>query len=79
LRGCVRWKEWTLTDGLARGFHRTDLFLGKPENQATFLASVPLGRGSTPQDVANTTTFLASDEAAFLTGIDVPVDGGRCV
>ncbi|KXT17927.1 hypothetical protein AC579_5891 [Pseudocercospora musae] len=63
--------------GLGTGL--TDFFLGKPENQATFLATVPLGRGSTPQDVANTCCFLCSDEANFLTGIDVPVDGGRCV
>lgn len=58
---------------------RTDSFLGKPENQATFMATIPLGRGSTPRDVANTCAFLVSDEADFLTGIDVPVDGGRCV
>ena len=63
--------------GLGTGL--TDFFLGKPENQATFLATVPLGRGSTPQDVANTCCFLCSDEANFLTGIDIPVDGGRCV
>jgi 3-oxoacyl-[acyl-carrier protein] reductase len=44
-----------------------------------FSASVPLGRISTPQDVANTALFLASDEASFLTGNVVEVDGGRCV
>lgn len=43
----------------------------------TFMATVPLGRGSTPRDVANTCAFLCSDEADFLTGIDIPVDGGR--
>lgn len=43
----------------------------------TFLATIPLGRGSTPRDVANTCAFLCSDEADFLTGIDIPVDGGR--
>ncbi|SMQ46899.1 unnamed protein product [Zymoseptoria tritici ST99CH_1A5] len=63
--------------GLGTGL--TDLFLGKPENEATFMATVPLGRGSTPRDVANTCCFLCSDEADFLTGIDIPVDGGRCV
>ena len=60
-------------------YHRTELFLGKPENEKTFMATVPLGRGSTPRDVANACCFLASDEADYLTGIDVPVDGGRCV
>jgi 3-oxoacyl-[acyl-carrier protein] reductase len=50
-----------------------------PENRAKFLAGIPMGRFSTPQDVANTALFLASDEAAFVTGACVEVDGGRCV
>jgi NAD(P)-dependent dehydrogenase (short-subunit alcohol dehydrogenase family) len=58
---------------------RTELFLGKPENEKPFMATVPMGRGATPQDVANTCAFLASEEAAFLTGNAVEVDGGRCV
>lgn len=57
----------------------SDLFLGKPENQAKFMATVPLGRGCSPEDVGNACAFLSSEEAAFLTGIDMPVDGGRCV
>jgi 3-oxoacyl-[acyl-carrier protein] reductase len=40
---------------------------------------VPLGRLSVPQDVANAALFLASEEAAFLTGVVLEVDGGRCV
>jgi len=40
---------------------------------------VPLGRLSVPQDVANAALFLASDEAEFLTGVVLEVDGGRCV
>jgi len=63
--------------GLGTGL--TDLFLGKPEAEKTFMATVPLGRGSTPRDVANSCCFLCSDEADFLTGIEIPVDGGRCV
>ena len=58
---------------------RTDLFLGKPENEKTFMATVPLGRGSTPRDVANACCYLISEEANFITGIEIPVDGGRCV
>jgi 3-oxoacyl-[acyl-carrier protein] reductase len=56
-------------------------FMGEdtPERRAAFLATVPLGRFSTPEDVANTALFLASDEAGFLTGNVVEVDGGRCV
>ena len=49
------------------------------ELREKFNASVPLGRMSTPQDVANTALFLASEEASFLTGNVVEVDGGRCV
>jgi 3-oxoacyl-[acyl-carrier protein] reductase len=56
-------------------------FLGAdtPERRAAFKATVPLGRFSTPQDVANAALFLASDEAAFLTGVVLEVDGGRCI
>jgi 3-oxoacyl-[acyl-carrier protein] reductase len=50
-----------------------------PELRAKFIASVPLGRLSTPQDIANACLFLASDEAAFLTGVVLEVDGGRCI
>ncbi|CAB3755013.1 SDR family oxidoreductase [Paraburkholderia solisilvae] len=50
-----------------------------PENRARFLATIPLGRFSTPQDVANACLYLASDEAAFITGVCLEVDGGRCV
>ena len=53
--------------------YRTDLFLGKPENEKPFIATVPIGRASTPADVANTCCFLASDEAEFLTGNAVEV------
>ncbi len=56
-------------------------FLGNdtPERRAAFKATVPLGRFSTPQDIANSALFLASDEAAFLTGVVLEVDGGRCI
>jgi 3-oxoacyl-[acyl-carrier protein] reductase len=49
------------------------------ELRAAFRASVPLGRLSTPQDIANATLFLSSDEAEFLTGVVMEVDGGRCI
>jgi 3-oxoacyl-[acyl-carrier protein] reductase len=56
-------------------------FLGSddPAVRARFVASVPLGRLSVPQDVANAALFLASAEAEFLTGVVLEVDGGRCV
>jgi 3-oxoacyl-[acyl-carrier protein] reductase len=56
-------------------------FLGgdSEAHRAAFLASIPLGRLCTPDDVANTMVFLASDEASFITGDVIEVDGGRCV
>ncbi|KAI5919432.1 3-oxoacyl-reductase [Camillea tinctor] len=60
----------------------THLFIGKPntpENRKVFESVIPLGRGSTPADVANACCYLASDEAAFITGVNLEVDGGRCV
>jgi 3-oxoacyl-[acyl-carrier protein] reductase len=50
-----------------------------PENRAKFLGSIPLGRFSLPSDVAAAALFLASPEAAFFTGIELPVDGGRTI
>ena len=50
-----------------------------PENRKNFLAGIPLGRFSQPLDVANACLYLASDEAAFVTGACLEVDGGRCV
>ncbi len=49
-----------------------------PEVQAKFRATVPMGRLSTVVDVANAALFLASDEAAFVSGTCLEVDGGRC-
>jgi len=56
-------------------------FMGgdSPELRAQFRATVPLGRFATVDDVAQATLFLASDEASFLTGNVLEVDGGRCV
>ncbi len=49
-----------------------------PENRARFLASIPLGRMSTPADIANACLWLAEDSSSFITGVLLPVDGGRC-
>ncbi len=51
----------------------------KPEIREKFLSTIPLGRMSTPEDIANATLFLASDEAALITGVCLEVDGGRCI
>lgn len=56
-------------------------FLGSdlPEIRAKFLASIPLGRFAKPSDVAASALFLSSDEANFLTGVVLEVDGGRTI
>ncbi|HUN52004.1 MAG TPA: glucose 1-dehydrogenase [Candidatus Sulfotelmatobacter sp.] len=50
-----------------------------PEVRARFLSTIPLGRMSQPRDIANAALYLASDEADFITGVCLEVDGGRCV
>ena len=56
-------------------------FIGSdsPEARATFLSTIPLGRFSLPSDVADAACYLCSDEASLLTGIILPVDGGRLI
>ena len=56
-------------------------FMGEdtPARRAQFIASIPLGRFSQPRDIANAALYLASDEADFITGACLEVDGGRCV
>jgi len=57
-------------------------FAGGPVDdarRAKFLATIPLGRFSTALDVANAALYLASDEAAFISGVCIEVDGARCV
>ena len=49
------------------------------EGLRQYIATVPLGRLNEPQDLANTAVFLASDDAAMITGSCVEVDGGRCI
>ncbi len=50
-----------------------------PENRAKFTASIPLGRLGQPTDVANAAVFLAEPASAFVTGVCLEVDGGRCI
>ncbi len=56
-------------------------FMGEdtPEIRAKFLATIPLGRFSTPEDLGNAAAFLCSDEASMITGVAMEVDGGRCI
>lgn len=50
-----------------------------PDNRAKFVATIPLGRLSQPRDIANAALYLASDEADFITGVILEVDGGRTI
>ena len=50
-----------------------------PEIRQKFIDTIPLGRLSQPEDIANACLFLASEDAAFLTGVCLEVDGGRCI
>ena len=49
------------------------------EMEANVIAGIPMGRRATPEDVADAFAFLASDEAKFLTGVSLDVDGGRAI
>ena len=50
-----------------------------PENRERFIATIPMGRLSEPRDIANAALYLASDEADFITGVILEVDGGRTI
>jgi 3-oxoacyl-[acyl-carrier protein] reductase len=56
-------------------------FMGEdtPAMRAKFLATIPIGRFSQPEDLGNAACFLCSDEASMITGVAMEVDGGRCI
>ena len=59
-----------------------EAFLGRPdtpEHRARVISGIPLGRLSEGEDVAQACLYLASDAANFITGVVLPVDGGRCI
>ena len=62
-----------------KAFGVPDIVPDTPENRAKVIAAIPLGRMSTPQDIANAALWLASDAAEFITGGELPVDGGRTI
>jgi 3-oxoacyl-[acyl-carrier protein] reductase len=62
---------------VAPGPVATDMMAAvSPERAAEMVASVPLGRMATPEEVAGVVAFLASEDAAYITGAVIPVDGG---
>jgi 3-oxoacyl-[acyl-carrier protein] reductase len=57
-------------------------FMGVPdtaENRARFVATIPMGRMGQPEDVAKASVYFVADESDFITGVIMPVDGGRCI
>jgi NAD(P)-dependent dehydrogenase (short-subunit alcohol dehydrogenase family) len=52
-------------------------FTGTPENRAAIVAEVPMGRLGRSAELANAIVFIASDEASFITGHILDVDGGH--
>lgn len=56
-------------------------FMGgdSPERRARIVSTIPLGRLSTPDDIAAAAAFLCSDDASLITGVALEVDGGRCL
>ena len=56
-------------------------FMGEdtPIMRSKFLATIPIGRFSTPEDMGNAACFLCSNEASMITGVCLEVDGGRCI
>ncbi|HJM33743.1 MAG: glucose 1-dehydrogenase [Candidatus Marinimicrobia bacterium] len=73
-------KEGIRVNAIAPGFIKTDMTGGMPENIIQMMeGKVPLKRWGEPEDVANAYTFLASDEASYITGTVLNVDGGVVV
>jgi 3-oxoacyl-[acyl-carrier protein] reductase len=56
-------------------------FMGEdtPAARARFLATIPLGRFATAEDIGHAATYLCSDEASMVTGVALEIDGGRCI
>ena len=69
---CPIWTQTAMVDEFVTAF-------SGPEDQVRqrLVAAIPLGRMGEPLDVANAALYLASDEAAFISGVALPVDGGH--
>jgi NAD(P)-dependent dehydrogenase (short-subunit alcohol dehydrogenase family) len=63
------------TPGLP-GFFRVDDPEEIERRKAAFFATIPLGRASQPEEIAQVALFLASDMSSYVTGVTIPVDGG---
>ncbi len=69
---CPVWTDTPMVDAFIKV-----MGLGREAGRARLLKDIPLGRLASPEDVANACLYLASDEAAFVTGVTLPVDGGH--
>ena len=73
-------KHGIRVNAVAPGFIKTDMIAGMPEKIIKLMeANVPLKRWGKPEDVADLYCFLASDEASYISGVVLPVDGGVVV
>ena len=63
------------TPGLP-GFFRIDDPVEIEKRKAAFFATIPMGRPSKPEEIAQVALFLASDMSSYITGVTIPVDGG---
>ncbi|MBF5043241.1 SDR family oxidoreductase [Aggregicoccus sp. 17bor-14] len=66
------WTQTPMVDAFVKG-----LRAGEEQGKARLTADIPLGRLGRPEDVAAAAVFLASDEASFITGVVLPLDGGH--
>ena len=70
-------KDGIRVNAVAPGFIQTNMTAGMPEKVVDMMGEkVPLKRWGQPEDIANAYTFLASDEASYITGAVLNVDGG---
>ncbi len=69
---CPVWTQTPMVDAFIAGSRATP-----EEGAARLRRDIPLGRLGTPEDVANAALYLASDEAAFISGVAFPIDGGH--
>ena len=65
-------------NAIAPGFIQTEMTDELPEDlKKRYLDQIPMKRFATPEEIANAVAFLASPAASYITGIKIPVDGGR--